>query len=283
MGGMCGFCRGRVPCTGRVCCCTRPRCTNAIQPPTPITPNHQQEKKEAALLEAKTRLWEAEAQAKLLEGRVGDLTRVAEGRERDRLRAQQQVEELTRRLEESHRAARRLRHERQEAERARGGRGEGGGGEGEREGGLLLAAELRETRVEAEGLRGRVAALEGELCKARRKQRQQQLKLQQVEEEGEEEGLLAAENARLRAAVADMRRAMEERVARGGTRRGGEKEEEEEGGRLGGMLLAENRRLREENRKLAHTCVRMGCGCLGVKFRWYVHPFTRSRIHDRTS
>ncbi len=230
-----------------------------------MLPRHDpQEKKEAVLLEAKTRLWEAEAQAKLLEGRVHDLGRIAESRERDNVRLQQQVGGLTRRLEEALGQLQETRHHHQhhhhqQQQQQSFSSAAAEGGAGDEDGGLLLAAELRETRVEAQGLRERVAALEGELRRARRKNKQQQQQ-QASSGRGEDDEVMAqqaSENARLRAVIGEMRREME-RVAAPASASASSSagQQQQDGGRLGNMLLAENKRLREENRKLAHTCVR---------------------------
>ena len=239
------------------------------------------ERKEALILEIKTSLWEAEAEGRRVGLRVGELGKMVEGKEREVGRMREQVEHLRAILLE----------ERKERERelaaavAAAARGGGGGREEGRGGGK---EQLRESHGEAARLRARMEGLEEEVRRQKRKAEAAVAAAAAAAAAGRggagqnlvEEGALVQENVRLRTVISDMRHEMERLTymdAGGGGREGGREGGRgggrataaggEDGGggggssttttaegKLGSMLLLENRRLREENKKLSGTC-----------------------------
>lgn len=239
------------------------------------------ERKEALLLEVKTQLWETEAEARQQALRGSELAKTVEAKERDIGRLKEQAEHLRALLVEERQA--------RAATAALGGLGPTTTAVDNREEEIeTLEAQLRDSRAEAQSLGERVAKLEDEVRKQRRKAeaaataaeaaswRQQQHDATTNSKAIAEEGTLVRENVRLRSVISDMRHEMErlkfvdagrERsrgsgaaaavgtAADGHASSKGNSSSTEE--KLGSMLLAENRRLREENNKLTGTCEKL--------------------------
>ncbi|KAM3573780.1 hypothetical protein VYU27_004282 [Nannochloropsis oceanica] len=225
------------------------------------------ERKEVLILDVKTSLWEAEAEGRRMTLRVGEMGKMIEGKEREMGKMKEQIEHLRTLLVE----------ERKERERevaaavaaARAGVGKGGRGGREEE----LETSLRNSEGEAARLRAQTEGLQEEL--RREKREADAAATAAAARTGGagrdllEEGALVEENVRLRTAISEMRHEMERlkfidagrsrdvgRVTAAGEGDGGNGESRTmtTEGKWGGMLLLENRRLREENKKLSGTC-----------------------------